>query len=60
LPEWDLAPKVGLLKPNKGHLRERTRPARFEKITKAMASMPDKILKLEQVSENILIDPNHF
>lgn len=29
LPEWDEPVKVPLLKPNKGHKRERTREARY-------------------------------
>lgn len=37
-----------ILKPNKGHLRERTRQKRADKITTAMAGMPDRIAKYEQ------------
>lgn len=46
---WDDAPKFFALKAGKGHIRERSRSLRADKITKAMKSMPDKIAKYRQV-----------
>ena len=48
--KWDeLKPKkIYFLRPHRGHLRERQRPERAAKITKAMAEMPEKIAKYEQ------------
>lgn len=37
-----------LIKPLKGHKRERTRDARATKISSAMKGMPDRIKKYEQ------------
>ena len=47
---WDeLKPKkMYFLRPHRGHLRERKRPERAAKITKAMAEMPERIAKYEQ------------
>eukprot|EP01035_Chromulina_nebulosa_P018088 gene18088-23736_t len=47
-PEWDEPKKIALIKPQKGHLRERTREARAAKITKAMKGMPDRVAKYRQ------------
>lgn len=48
LPEWDTPRKIYPLRPMKGHERERSRPARADKITKAMQGMDDKIAKYRQ------------
>jgi hypothetical protein len=49
LPEWDFPQRVAIIKPNKGHLRERIRPERFETVTKAMAGMDARIAKMRAV-----------
>ena len=36
------------LRPNRGHKRDRTRPERAEKITKALKGQPDRFDKLAQ------------
>lgn len=48
--KWDerKVKKMYFLRPLKGHLRERNRPERAAKITKAMEAMPDRIAKYEQ------------
>lgn len=43
---WDVPKSFHFIKPHRGHLRERTRPTRAAVITKAMASMPDKLAKM--------------
>lgn len=48
-PAWDKPPKMYLIKPKKGHLRERTRATRAAKITAAMTAMPERIQKYKQV-----------
>jgi hypothetical protein len=48
LPEWDTPRKIYPLRPMKMHSRERSRPARADKITKAMQGMDDKIAKYRQ------------
>lgn len=47
---WDevKVKKMFFLKPNKGHLRQRQRPERAAKISKAMEGMPERLLKYEQ------------
>ena len=47
-PEWDEPRKMFMLKAPRGHLRDRKRPERAEKVTVAMKGMDDKIAKLEQ------------
>lgn len=49
-PKWDeLKPKkMYFLRPHRGHLRERQRPGRAAKITKAMAEMPERVAKYRQ------------
>eukprot|EP01040_Poterioochromonas_malhamensis_P001049 gene1050-1113_t len=47
-PSWDRHKKFHLIKPLKGHIRERTREARATKIDNAMKAMPDKIKKYHQ------------
>jgi hypothetical protein len=48
--KWDelKVKKMYFLRPHKGHLRERSRPERAAKITKAMQAMPERIAKYEQ------------
>jgi hypothetical protein len=48
--KWDelKVKKMYFLKPHKGHLRERTRPERAAKITKAMEGMPARLAKYKQ------------
>lgn len=41
-----------LLRPNKGHVRERNRPDRASKIDTAMKGMPARISKYEQEVES--------
>lgn len=52
LPEWDNVRKTYALRPEKGHLRDRNRAERAEKITKAMKGMPDRITKYEKEVED--------
>ena len=46
--EWDQPRKMFLLRAPRGHLRDRKRPERAEKVTLAMKGMDDKVAKLEQ------------
>jgi hypothetical protein len=46
-PAWDVPRKIVPLRPHKGHLRERNRHERFQKVQNAMKAMPDKIAKYE-------------
>lgn len=47
-PEWDAPRKLFMLKSPRGHLRDRKRPERAEKVTISMKGMDDKIAKLQQ------------
>lgn len=47
-PQWDVPQQFYGLRPHRGHLRERTRQRRFDKIEDAMKAMPDKIDKYKQ------------
>ena len=51
-PLWDKPKKVFMLRPFKGHLRERDRSIRANKITTAMKAMPERFLKHKQENEN--------
>lgn len=48
-PSWEKRKRIYLVKPFKGHIRDRTRASRAEKITNAMKAMPDRIAKYKQV-----------
>ena len=47
-PDWDRPRKMFVIKPAKGHIRERTRADRVMKIKKALEGMPDRLKKLRQ------------
>ena len=47
-PEWDKKPKIYMLRPFKGHVRERNRDTRANKVTTAMEGMPDRIANLQK------------
>ena len=47
-PEWDLPRKMFMMRPFKGHVRERNRDVRAKKITDAMTSMPDRLSSLDK------------
>lgn len=47
-PEWDTPRKMFILKAPRGHLRERRRPERADKVTQAMAGMEERVSKLAQ------------
>ena len=47
-PEWDTPRKMFMIKAPRGHLRDRKRPERAEKVTIAMKGMEDRFAKLEQ------------
>ena len=51
-PTWDAPRKMYLLRPQKGHVRERNRPERAAKIENAMKGMSDRIRKYEQEVED--------
>jgi hypothetical protein len=51
-PEWDSTRKMFLLKPYKGHLRDRNRPDRANKITTAMEGMPERVAQLAKDIES--------
>lgn len=46
-PAWDEPGKMFMLRPYRGHLRERNRDARATKITQAMEKMPKRISDME-------------
>ena len=47
-PEWDSPRKMFMMRPFKGHVRERNREERAKKITDAMATMPERLHNLEK------------
>jgi len=47
-PEWDEPKGIHIMRPHRGHLRERTRNDRVEKIDKAMQGMPDRLDKYKK------------
>ena len=49
-PAWDTTRKMFLLKPYKGHVRERNRPDRAKKVTTAMEGMP---ARFEQLAKDV-------
>lgn len=51
-PAWDTQRKMFIMKPFKGHLRERNRPERARKVTVAMEGMPARLGKLRQEVED--------
>uniref|UniRef100_A0A7S2UWN1 Large ribosomal subunit protein mL59 domain-containing protein n=1 Tax=Fibrocapsa japonica TaxID=94617 RepID=A0A7S2UWN1_9STRA len=51
-PAWDKPKAVWIMRPPKGHLRQRDRQQRFEKIEKALAEAPEKIQKYKQARKD--------
>jgi hypothetical protein len=47
-PEWDVPRKMFMLRAPRGHLRDRKRPERAEKVTQAMKGMDDRIATLQR------------
>ncbi len=47
-PEWDKQPKMYMMRPFKGHLRERNRESRAQKVSTAMEGMPERLANLER------------
>ena len=51
-PAWDSYKRVTMARPYKGHARERTRPERADRITRAMEAMPDRLAKYAQEAKD--------
>mmetsp|Transcript_2965 Transcript_2965/g.5400 ORF Transcript_2965/g.5400 Transcript_2965/m.5400 type:complete len:147 (+) Transcript_2965:65-505(+) len=51
-PSWDTPRKIVTLRPHRGHKRDRTRPERAAKITKAMEGMPAREQKYRQEAQD--------
>ena len=47
-PQWDSPRKMFMMRPFKGHARERNREVRAKKITDAMATMPERLSNLDK------------
>ena len=47
-PEWDKLPKMYMLRPFKGHIRERNRETRAQKVSTAMEGMPERLANLDR------------
>lgn len=47
-PEWDKMPKMYMMRPYKGHKRERDRETRAQKVTTAMEGMPERVANLDR------------
>ena len=51
-PEWDIPRKMFMMRPFKGHARDRNREIRAKKITDAMTSMPERLASLDKEVES--------